>query len=307
VVLKGFKRNPPPQPHQTLSSHPVFLQTMLTDKIRLSGPESNDPEDILSSSLGVIFPDDITNQHGDASNSVIYLSPAFGPITLTLADPQGEDSRKLFSHFLWNAGLQLAEFIEEGDVQGRDWSVEGDTVLELGAGTGLAGLVAGLKGAREVVITDYPAPEVLGNIRDNVERNVLSRKDKTGVGEVRVEGHEWGVLDDTFAKENKESFGRILVADCLWMPWQHENLLRSIRWFLKMDGRVWVVAGFHTGRAKMRGFYEKSALRETGLEIERIWERNAEGLEREWVMDRGVEDVTERKRWLVIGILKRAG
>jgi hypothetical protein len=62
---------------------------MLTDKIRLSGPESNDPEDILSSSLGVIFPDDITNQHGDASNSVIYLSPAFGPITLTLADPQG--------------------------------------------------------------------------------------------------------------------------------------------------------------------------------------------------------------------------
>jgi nicotinamide N-methyltransferase len=81
---------------------------MLTDKIRLSGPESNDPEDILSSSLGVIFPDDITNQHGDRDNSVIYLSPSLGPLTLTLADPQGEDSRKLFSHFLWNAGLQLA-------------------------------------------------------------------------------------------------------------------------------------------------------------------------------------------------------
>jgi nicotinamide N-methyltransferase len=34
---------------------------MLTDKIRLSGPESNDPEDVLSSPLAVIFPDDITN------------------------------------------------------------------------------------------------------------------------------------------------------------------------------------------------------------------------------------------------------
>ena len=121
---------------------------MLTDKIRLSGPESNDPEDILSSSLGVIFPDDITNQHGDKDNSVIFLSPSFGTLTLTLADPQGEDSRKLFSHFLWNAGLQLAEFIEEGDVQGRDWSVQGERVLELGAGTGLAGIVAGLKGAK---------------------------------------------------------------------------------------------------------------------------------------------------------------
>jgi hypothetical protein len=59
---------------------------MLTDKIRLSGPDSNDPEDILASSLGVIFPDDITNQHGDRDNAVIYLSPTFGSITLSLAE-----------------------------------------------------------------------------------------------------------------------------------------------------------------------------------------------------------------------------
>lgn len=59
---------------------------MLTDKISLSGPESNDPEDILSSALGVIFPDDITNQHGDRDHAVIYRSPSFGPITLSLAE-----------------------------------------------------------------------------------------------------------------------------------------------------------------------------------------------------------------------------
>jgi EEF1A N-terminal glycine/lysine methyltransferase len=278
---------------------------MLTDKIRLSGPESNDPEDILSSSLAVIFPDDITNQHGDRDNGVIYLSPSFGPLHLALADPQGEDSRKLFSHFLWNAGVQLAEFIEEGDAQRRDWGVEGVNVLELGAGTGLAGIVAGLKGAREVVISDYPAPEVLSNIEGNVGRNILSRKDSNGVGEVRVEGHEWGVFEDAFSRGNKEGFERILVADCLWMPWQHLNLLKSIQWFMSAKGKAWVVAGFHTGRAKMRGFYEESALMEAGLEVEKIWERNAEGLEREWTTDRGIEDVTERKRWLVIAILKR--
>ena len=59
---------------------------MLTDKIRLSGPDCNEPEDILSSSLGVIFPDDITNQHGDLENAVIYLSPGFGSITLSVAE-----------------------------------------------------------------------------------------------------------------------------------------------------------------------------------------------------------------------------
>jgi hypothetical protein len=51
-------------PYQNASAAlPSLLQaSMLTDKIRLSGPESDEPEDILSSSLGVIFPDDITNR-----------------------------------------------------------------------------------------------------------------------------------------------------------------------------------------------------------------------------------------------------
>ena len=289
---------------------------MLTDRIRLSGGTDDEPEDILSSCLGVIFPDDITHHHGDKDSSVVYLSPAFGPLEISVADPQAEDHRRLFSHFLWNAGLQLAEFIEDGSSSGDnggeggdngsgrcEWDVNGQRVLEVGAGTGLAGLVAALRGAKEVVLSDYPAQEVLVNLRANVQRNVSTRaKDK--VAEIRVQGHEWGVLDDDFSKAEKGGFGRILAADCLWMPWQHENLLRSISWFLAEGGRAWVVAGFHTGRAKMRGFFEDEAVRAAGLEVERIWERNAEGAEREWVTDRGVEDITLRKRWLVIAVLK---
>jgi len=287
---------------------------MLTDKIRLSGPESDAPEDILSSCLAVIFPDDITTQHGDRENSVIYLSPTFGSIKLSLADPQGEVSRKLFSHFVWNAGLQLAEFIEEsrgGEAGERaDWSVEGEKVLELGAGAGLAGIIAALSGAREVVLTDYPAQEVLQNIRDNVSRNIEPRKKGSGESaretNVSVQGHEWGLLEnDAFSEKNKGGFGTILCADCMWMPWEHLNLLKSIAWFMKDGGRAWVVAALHTGRQKMRGFFEEEKLQETGLVIERIWERDATGKERAWVSDRGIEDVTERKRWLVIAILRR--
>jgi len=40
---------------------------------------------------------------------------------------------------------------------------------------------------------------------------------------------------------------------------------------------VWVVAGFHTGE-KMRGFYDEGMLTKAGLEVERIYEKNAEGL-----------------------------
>jgi len=253
---------------------------------------------------------------------------------------------------VWNAAVQLAALIEGpepalpavvNEVGGKaerlgDWDVAGREVLELGAGTGLAGLVAALKGATRTIITDYPATEVLDNLRQNVAANIQTRRadasktraaDARGeIGEVRVEGHEWGVLTDSFSIHEKEAFDRILVADCLWsmlllcskaplseskvltfdtVPHQHINLLSSIRWFLAPKGRAWVVAGFHTGREKMKGFYAPEALEAADLEIESIWEKNADGKERSWVEDRGREDITERKRWLVIGILKRRG
>lgn len=34
----------------------------LTSRITLTGPPAEDPEDFFGSSLGVIFPDDVTNQ-----------------------------------------------------------------------------------------------------------------------------------------------------------------------------------------------------------------------------------------------------
>jgi len=255
----------------------------------------------------VIFPDDIINQHGDLEHQVIYQSPRFKDIQLSLADPEGEDSRRLFSHFLWNAGLQLAEFIEEEG----DWNVRGSNVIELGAGTGLAGIVACLSGASKVVITDYPAPEVLANIKANIKRNLPESAriavDPGASAQCYAEGHEWAKLEpgDEFATSHKGYFDYVLAADCLWMPWEHQNLMKSISWFLSHDGRAWIIAGFHTGRPKMAGFFDEEQLAQEGLEVEKIWERDAEGHEREWVTDRGVEDITRRKRWLVIAILKK--
>jgi len=172
-----------------------------------------------------------------------------------------------------------------------------------------------LLGARRVLVTDYPAPVVIDMVSSNVASNTLPgfsplgsirAREGTGGG-VNVEGHSWGELETPLAVANKHAFDRIFVADCLWMPWQHENLQRSIAWFLGDDGtsRAWVVAGFHTGREKMRGFFDAEALKEVGLEVERIWERDCDGVDRAWVWDRGFEDPTVRKRWLVIAVLRR--
>ncbi|KAK2024703.1 nicotinamide N-methyltransferase [Colletotrichum zoysiae] len=295
----------------------------LTSRISLVGPPAESPEDFLMTSLGVIFPDDVTNQHGDADHGIQYASPHLRkPLLFELAEPSADDDRKLFSHYLWNASLQLAEFVEAAALELHDaitcrlgppmshFDVRGKTTLELGAGTALPSIMSALLGADRVAVTDYPAPAVLKTLRSNAARNIdpaVSPKNTIDAREVLVEGHSWGELEDSFSVSNRHAFDRLFVADCLWMPWQHTNLHKSIDWFLRNDGesRCWVVAGFHTGRAKMRDFFGEAALAEAGLEIETIWERDCDGQEREWAWDRGFEDATIRKRWLVCAVLKR--
>jgi hypothetical protein len=106
------------------------------------------------------------NQHGDdPTTTILYRpsNPAYAEVALQPADVNGEEQRRKFAHYLWNAGILMAELIggrpkqeENGahavnEVWGeqsrwRDgewwtseeeegkWSVKGETVLELGAG-----------------------------------------------------------------------------------------------------------------------------------------------------------------------------
>lgn len=257
----------------------------------------------------------------------MYQSPHLPkPLHISLADPTGDDDRRLFSHYLWNASLLLAEFVESGTLgltpeQGGvssplgpplpTFDVRGRSLLELGAGTALPSLLAALLGADRVVLTDYPAPAVISNLTANAARNAraeLLHPSSAALAPVEVEGHAWGELGTPLADKGRRAFDRVLVCDCLWMPWQHENLLKSVGWFLGdgEEARCWVVAGFHTGREKMRGFFDAERLAGLGLEVESIWERDCDGHEREWVLDRGIEDPVGRKRWLVFAVLKRS-
>lgn len=312
----------------------------LNARISLAGGDASkdEPEDLFAASLGVIFPDDVTNQHGDTGNSLVYTSPRLpNSLLIDLSDPVADEERRLFSHHLWNASLLLAELVERDTLgpddvdadadpvggrsgslgHGVSFDVSGKHLLELGAGTALPSIMAGLLGAEKVVITDYPAEALMTTLRTNVERNIRPQLSPFGTVSptVGVFGHEWGVLDPpeddvsgskSFLASSQHAFDRLLCADCLWMPWQHAKLHRSIAFFMKetADARCWVVAGFHTGRVKMRDFFAKDALASEGLEVDRIWERDCNGQERSWDWDRD-EDITVRKRWLVIASLKR--
>ncbi|KAG7289458.1 hypothetical protein NEMBOFW57_005829 [Staphylotrichum longicolle] len=276
----------------------------LTARLALTGPDASDPEDLFSSALGTIFPDDVANQHGDSDHGLLYTSPHLPhPIALALAQVEAETDRYLFSHYLWNSSLLLAELIEAGTLgleipreEGiappvATFDVSGLKTIELGAGTALPSIMAGLLGARRVVATDYPAPPVLKTLEENVKAGVQAKNAPRGrfaVEEVLVAGHGWGDLEGPLARENERAFDRVLAADCLWMPWQHENLRRSIAWFWGGGGgaRAWVIGAFHTGRDKMAPFFDGEKLAEVDLEVEHLWERDCDGQDRAWVRKR---------------------
>lgn len=105
----------------------------LTDLIAVIRPDDEeDPEDIFAAAPGLIFTDDLRNLHGDDRSTLVYKSRRFGNIELRTADPASENDRKLFAHYLWNAGIKMAEMISQEE--DSRWSVKGERVLELGAG-----------------------------------------------------------------------------------------------------------------------------------------------------------------------------
>jgi EEF1A N-terminal glycine/lysine methyltransferase len=84
---------------------------------------------------------------------------------------------------VWNAAILGADFITRGD-----FSVGQESVLELGAGAGLPGIVAALRGAKMVILSDYDSPNLLANLQANVDENIPA----TLRSKVFVEGHMWG-------------------------------------------------------------------------------------------------------------------
>lgn len=227
-----------------------------------------------------------------------------------------DEGRKLFAHFLWSAAMVVAEGVEKADTLATRgeldadtamWMVRGERVLELGAGTALPSIICARAHAAAVTITDHPSsPALTGAIDFNIRRNLAATE-----AEVMSQPHEWGMLEpDPWAVAHRGAFTRIIAADCYWVRSQHENLVRSMNWFLAPGGKIWVVAGFHTGRAIVAWFFETAM--QNGLEIERIYERDLiatseDGGEvrREWMPEREGEGPENRRRWCVVALLQR--
>lgn len=145
------------------------------------------------------------------------------------------------------------------------------------------------------MISDYPALEILATIQNNVDINDMSQP---SIYKPQVYGHEWGKVSGYFVMTHRHHSTQALALDCLWVPWEHQNLVKSMSYFLPSEianARIIVIVGYHTGKQNVVLFFD--FLHDEDLEIESIEEIDVEGDKRPWVKERdgGKEDVTERK------------
>ncbi|KKY27687.1 putative nicotinamide n-methyltransferase nnt1 [Phaeomoniella chlamydospora] len=132
-------------------------------------------------------------------------------------------------HLLWNAGRTIANFLEDH----REELVKDKTVLELGAGAGLPSLTCAIYRARQVVVTDYPDPELIANLRENIESCELLPEPPN----IYAEGYLWGASTEALTRHLSPSdearFDLLILADLLFNHSEHQKLAATITKTLK--------------------------------------------------------------------------
>ncbi|XP_008290716.1 uncharacterized protein mettl21ca [Stegastes partitus] len=123
---------------------------------------------------------------------------------------------------MWPAALALCSFLDNNrhlvDLQGR-------TVLELGAGTGLVTIVASLLGA-SVTATDLP--DVLSNLRANVMRNTKGCRYTPQVATL-----SWGYDLESTHPSSVYRYDYVLAADVVYHHDFLDELLATMKHFCK--------------------------------------------------------------------------
>lgn len=128
-----------------------------------------------------------------------------------------ERDRIPYGAMLWPASIALAH-----DLLARADQLPGKRVLELGAGTGMPGIVAASLGA-----------EVLQIDRDEVALHVCAlNKERNGATRSEVRSAEW----ETF--QSDEPFDLIVGSDVLYVTSMHDRLRALCDAYLAPGGRV---------------------------------------------------------------------
>ncbi|RWR90703.1 methyltransferase-like protein 23 isoform X1 [Cinnamomum micranthum f. kanehirae] len=144
--------------------------------------------------------------------------------TLAIIENMQED----YGMFIWPCSIALAEYVWQQRSQ-----FSGATVIELGAGTSLPGLVAAKVGAEVILTDDSSRLEVLDNIRKMCDLNKVSCK---------VMGLTWGEWDTPLFSLAPKI---VLGADVLYDTSAFDDLFATVTFMLQNSAGSVFITTYH--------------------------------------------------------------
>ncbi|XP_075055431.1 EEF1A lysine methyltransferase 3 [Mixophyes fleayi] len=112
---------------------------------------------------------------------------------------------------VWDAALHLCEYFEE-----QKLNFKGKKIIELGAGTGIVGILVSLLGGH-VTLTDLP--QILPQIKKNVSANVPSDH------LLNVSALSWGLDQELFPQD----YDFVVGADIVYLKETYDLLLHTLQ------------------------------------------------------------------------------
>ncbi|KAF7370512.1 hypothetical protein MSAN_00683100 [Mycena sanguinolenta] len=267
----------------------------------MSSTNSEDPEDILSTSLSTLY-DYQPITLSSAGGLFVYESAESGVSKIILRTPDTQAANwSLHASSVWAASRFLADNLHYLDLPAHLSRGERVKLLELGAAAGLPSIVIARRyPAVSVVVSDYPDDNLIRTMTENVAENCVSAN-------CRAVAYNWGSDPAGLFGLDNEKFDVIIAADTLWNPDFHGIFIEALRLTVKPSphSRIHLFAGLHTGRYTIQSFL--NAVSAAGFDLESAFERETNGTQqRPWSVDRAEgEDEGERRRWIVYMCLKR--
>ncbi|KAI4894633.1 hypothetical protein NFI96_011393, partial [Prochilodus magdalenae] len=134
-----------------------------------------------------------------------------------------QESIDSYGGMIWPAAVALSKFLETPAGQEQISLLDQET-LELGAGTGLLSIVATLLGAK---LTATDLPDLLGNLRSNLNRNTRGRRKY----EPQVAALSWGHELEQRFPQSEYHYDYVLAADVVYHHDFLEELLVTMQYF----------------------------------------------------------------------------
>ena len=125
-----------------------------------------------------------------------------------------------YGMYVWPCAPVLAQYIWH-----NRHTIRGKTILEIGAGTALPGIVAGLCGAKVHLSDSSSLPECIENSRKSCEANNLK--------DVHVHSISWGRFDPDLLTLPKLDI--IMASDCFYDTKDFEDIIMTVSYLLDQN------------------------------------------------------------------------